>query len=106
VVKSLAQPWCGAGVTHVAGVEACGFLLGAPCALVLTAGFVAIRKDYGLLPGQKVFARTECQALTQNAASQQPSRKRVVRLFRQAEPVLTGLTRDGAWTFSNRMLSG
>ncbi len=59
VIDGLVAPWQGAGVTHVAGVESRGFLLGAPCALALDVGFIAIRKDQGgLLPGGKVSAET------------------------------------------------
>jgi len=59
VVEGLVAPWQGAGVTHVVGVESRGFLLGAPCAVALNVGLVAIRKDQGgLLPGEKVSEQT------------------------------------------------
>lgn len=55
VVAGLAEPWRGAGVTRVVGIESRGFLLGAATAVALGVGFVAIRKsDTGLLPGPKV----------------------------------------------------
>jgi adenine phosphoribosyltransferase len=56
LVDALAEPY--AGVTKVAGVEARGFILGAAVATRLGAGFVAIRKEGGLLPGPKVVLRT------------------------------------------------
>jgi adenine phosphoribosyltransferase len=60
VVAGLAAPWQDAGVTHVAGIEARGFLLGGAVAVALGAGFVAIRKDgTGLLPGPKVRATAD-----------------------------------------------
>ncbi len=48
-VEALASPYDGAGVTHVVGMEARGFLLAAPAALALGAGVVPVRKP-GKLP--------------------------------------------------------
>jgi adenine phosphoribosyltransferase len=53
VVASMASPWSDAGVTHVAGIESRGFILAAPVAIVLGAGFVPIRKP-GKLPYRAV----------------------------------------------------
>lgn len=49
VVKGLAEPYRDAGVTKVMGAEARGFMVGAPVALELGAGFVPARKP-GKLP--------------------------------------------------------
>ena len=49
VVKALADPYRDAGVTKVVGSEARGFIMGAPVALELGAGFVPARKP-GKLP--------------------------------------------------------
>jgi adenine phosphoribosyltransferase len=49
VVEALAKPFRGAGVSHVLGIEARGFILGAPVALELGAGFLPARKP-GKLP--------------------------------------------------------
>ena len=49
VVEGLAAPYRDAGVTKVMGSEARGFMLGAPVALALGAGFVPARKP-GKLP--------------------------------------------------------
>lgn len=48
-VDVLAAPFRAVGVTHVAGMEARGFMLGAALALELGAGFIPIRK-WGKLP--------------------------------------------------------
>jgi len=48
-VDGLADPYHGAGVTKVLGVEARGFILAAPVAIALGAGFVPVRK-VGKLP--------------------------------------------------------
>ncbi len=49
VVSAMAAPWKETGVTHVAGVESRGFILAAPVAIALGAGFIPIRKS-GKLP--------------------------------------------------------
>lgn len=48
-VEMIAEPFRGAGVTAVAGIEARGFVLAPPAALALEAGFVPLRKQ-GKLP--------------------------------------------------------
>ena len=53
VVRALAEPFRGARVTHVVGIEARGFILGAPMAVELGAGFIPLRKP-GKLPWESV----------------------------------------------------
>ncbi len=48
-IDALVDPFAGAGVDHVVGVEARGFIVGAPVAFCLGAGFVPVRKP-GKLP--------------------------------------------------------
>ncbi|MDJ0864718.1 MAG: adenine phosphoribosyltransferase [Myxococcota bacterium] len=48
-VHALADPFRGDGVEQVLGIESRGFILGAPVALELDAGFVPVRKQ-GKLP--------------------------------------------------------
>jgi adenine phosphoribosyltransferase len=48
-VRAMARPFLGEGVGYVVGVESRGFILGAPVALELSAGFVPVRKR-GKLP--------------------------------------------------------
>ncbi|HET7623344.1 MAG TPA: adenine phosphoribosyltransferase [Gemmatimonadaceae bacterium] len=48
-VRAMAEPFAAEGVTHVAGIESRGFILGAPVALEMSAAFVPIRKP-GKLP--------------------------------------------------------
>lgn len=52
---ALAEPFRDAGITHVAGIEARGFFLGALLAAELGAGFVPVRKK-GKLPSATVEA--------------------------------------------------
>jgi adenine phosphoribosyltransferase len=53
VREELAAPFRGAGITHVVGIEARGFILAAPVAVTLGAGFIPLRKP-GKLPWQTV----------------------------------------------------
>ena len=50
-VERLAEAHRGIGITHVAGIEARGFIFGAGVAIALGVGFVPVRKR-GKLPGQ------------------------------------------------------
>ena len=49
LVESLAEPFLEVDVTHVVAMEARGFILGAPVAIMLNAGFIPLRKP-GKLP--------------------------------------------------------
>jgi len=49
VVRRMTEPFASDGVVRVVGTEARGFILGAPVALALNAGFVPVRKP-GKLP--------------------------------------------------------
>jgi adenine phosphoribosyltransferase len=52
-VDAIADTWTGASITHVAGIEARGFLLAAPVAYRLGASLLPIRKP-GKLPWEVV----------------------------------------------------
>jgi adenine phosphoribosyltransferase len=52
-VEQLAAAHRGLGITHVAGIEARGFIFGAGIAIALGVGFVPIRKK-GKLPGETI----------------------------------------------------
>lgn len=52
-IAALAAPWKGGQVTHVVGIEARGFMFGAPVALDLGVGFIPLRKP-GKLPWHSV----------------------------------------------------
>jgi adenine phosphoribosyltransferase len=52
-IDSLVRPWSDARLTHVAGIEARGFILGGAVAQRVGAGFVPIRKK-GKLPHETV----------------------------------------------------
>lgn len=52
-VDGLSAPYRGVGVDHVVGLEARGFIFGAPVAMALGAGFVPARKA-GKLPADTI----------------------------------------------------
>jgi adenine phosphoribosyltransferase len=52
-VDRLAEAHRGQGITHVAGIEARGFIFGAGVAIALGVGFVPVRKK-GKLPGETI----------------------------------------------------
>ncbi|MCC6806803.1 MAG: adenine phosphoribosyltransferase [Deltaproteobacteria bacterium] len=56
LISEFAERYRGKGITHVAGIESRGFVLGAPLAVALNAGFVLLRKP-GKLP-RKTFSRS------------------------------------------------
>ncbi|RMF11249.1 MAG: adenine phosphoribosyltransferase [Alphaproteobacteria bacterium] len=59
-VDELVQPFAGAGITRVAGIEARGFILGGAVAHQLSVGFVPVRKA-GKLPGPTIAERYELE---------------------------------------------
>ncbi len=52
-VERIAEAHRGLGITHVAGIEARGFIWGAGVAIALGVGFVPVRKK-GKLPGETI----------------------------------------------------
>ena len=52
-VEQIATRHRGVGITHVAGIEARGFIFGAGVAIALGVGFVPVRKK-GKLPGETI----------------------------------------------------
>ena len=59
-VDQMVQPFAGAGINRVAGIEARGFILGGAVAHQLSLGFVAIRKK-GKLPWQTISVEYELE---------------------------------------------
>lgn len=52
-VEQIAMRHRGLGITHVAGIEARGFIFGAGVAIALGVGFIPVRKK-GKLPGETI----------------------------------------------------
>src|SRR5215813_11318765 len=53
VREALSEPFRSAGITHVVGIEARGFIFAAPVAVTLGSGFIPLRKP-GKLPWKTV----------------------------------------------------
>lgn len=60
VARDLAEPFRGKGVDRVAAIEARGYILGAPVAIELGAGFIPLRKA-GKLPRETLSAAYELE---------------------------------------------
>jgi adenine phosphoribosyltransferase len=58
MIAALANPFRAGAITKVAGIEARGFIVGAAVAHEVQAGFVAIRKEGGIFPGEKLIQAT------------------------------------------------
>ncbi len=60
MVDLFVDKYRGAGIEYVVGIEARGYMLGAPVAYALNAGFVPVRKP-GKLPGEKFTEEYELE---------------------------------------------
>ncbi len=60
MVDLFADKYRGANIDYVVGIEARGYMLGAPVAYALGAGFVPVRKP-GKLPGEKFSEEYELE---------------------------------------------
>lgn len=60
VARDLAEPFRGKGIDRVAAIEARGYILGAPVAIELGAGFIPLRKA-GKLPRETLSAAYELE---------------------------------------------
>lgn len=60
MVDLFADKYRGANIEYVVGIEARGYMLGAPVAYALGAGFVPVRKP-GKLPGEKFSEEYELE---------------------------------------------
>jgi adenine phosphoribosyltransferase len=58
VVRDLVDPFRTEQVTAICGIESRGFLFGAAAAVELGVGFVPVRKQAGLFPGDKLTRQT------------------------------------------------
>ncbi|WP_166355610.1 phosphoribosyltransferase family protein [Phytoactinopolyspora limicola] len=59
VIAALVEPYREADVTAICGIESRGFLLGGAAAVELGVGFIPVRKEYGLFPGDVVTRRSD-----------------------------------------------
>ncbi|HEU4648125.1 MAG TPA: adenine phosphoribosyltransferase [Gemmatimonadales bacterium] len=95
VTDAMATPFAGAGITHVLGIEARGFILGGPVATALGAGFVPARKP-GKLPWQSVREAYELEYGTDALEAHRDAWSRGARVLVVDDVLATGGTARAA----------
>lgn len=90
-VKELARRFSGTNVDSVVGVEARGFIIGAPVALELNAGFIPVRKP-GKLPWRKVSVSYQLEYGTESLEMHQDAIKHGDRVLVVDDLLATGGT--------------
>lgn len=94
-VDELVQPWAGAKIDKVAGIEARGFILGGAVAHQVSAGFVPIRKK-GKLPHQTVRMAYALEYGTDEMEMHVDAIAKDERVILVDDLVATGGTAEGA----------
>jgi adenine phosphoribosyltransferase len=92
-LNALAAPFRGQQVTKVVGTEARGFILGAPVALALNAGFVPARKP-GKLPHRTIIERYSLEYGTDGLEIHQDAILRGERVLVVDDVLATGGTAE------------
>lgn len=95
VVADMEAPFRASGITHVAGIEARGFILGAPIALAVGAGFVPVRKS-GKLPWKSVRREYELEYGSAALEAHQDAFHRSARVLIVDDVLATGGTAAAA----------
>src|ERR1700759_2700396 len=94
-VDELVQPWAGAKIDKVAGIEARGFILGGAVAHQVSAGFVPIRKK-GKLPHQTVRMAYALEYGTDEMEMHVDAIEKGARVILVDDLIATGGTAEGA----------
>lgn len=94
-IDELVQPWAGAKIDKVAGIEARGFILGGAVAHQLSAGFVPIRKK-GKLPHTTVSIAYSLEYGLDEMEVHKDAVKAGERLILVDDLIATGGTATGA----------
>jgi adenine phosphoribosyltransferase len=92
-VLALSAPFRGQHITKVVGIEARGFILGAPVALALNAGFVPARKP-GKLPHRTIVERYSLEYGTDGLEMHQDAILRGERVLIADDLLATGGTAE------------
>lgn len=100
VVEALAAPFRGT-VDVVAAIEARGFILGAPVALALSAGFVPLRKA-GKLPGPRLSETYALEYGTDSLEMHEDAVHRGQRVLLVDDVIATGGTAEAACRLVHR----
>jgi adenine phosphoribosyltransferase len=94
-VDELVQPWAGAKIDKVAGIEARGFILGGAVAHQVSAGFVPIRKK-GKLPHETVRVAYSLEYGIDEMEMHRDAVKAGERVVLVDDLIATGGTAEGA----------
>ncbi len=94
-VDELVQPWAGAKIDKVAGIEARGFILGGAVAHQVSAGFVPIRKK-GKLPHTTVRVAYSLEYGLDEMEMHEDAVERGERVILVDDLIATGGTAEGA----------
>jgi adenine phosphoribosyltransferase len=94
-IDELVQPWSGAKIDKVAGIEARGFILGGAVAHQLSAGFAPIRKK-GKLPHAKVSIAYSLEYGLDEMELHQDAVERGERVILVDDLIATGGTAEAA----------
>ncbi len=101
-VDELVQPWAGAKIDKVAGIEARGFILGGAVAHQVSAGFVPIRKK-GKLPFKRVSIGYSLEYGIDEMEMHEDALVRDERVILVDDLVATGGTAEAAVKLLRRM---
>jgi len=95
VRETLADPFRASGITHVVGIEARGFILAAPVAVTLGAGFIPLRKP-GKLPWKTVRHEYQLEYGTDSLEVHQDACPAGARVLVVDDVLATGGTAEAA----------
>ena len=102
VREALAEPFRSAAITHVVGIEARGFILAAPVAVSLGAGFIPLRKP-GKLPWKTIRHEYALEYGTDSLEAHQDACPPGARVLIVDDVLATGGTAEAAGALVRRL---
>jgi len=102
VREELAGPFRGLGITHVVGIEARGFILAAPVAVTLGAGFIPLRKP-GKLPWKTIRHEYKLEYGTDSLEAHRDACPPGARILVVDDVLATGGTAEAAGELVRRL---
>lgn len=100
--EALTEPYRAAGITHVVGIEARGFILAAPVALSIGAGFIPLRKP-GKLPWKTIRHEYELEYGTDALEAHEDACPSGARVLIVDDVLATGGTAQAAGALVRRL---